>query len=144
MFDDVASRYDLTNDVLSLGQDRRWRRAVVEAVAASPGERVLDLAAGTGTSSAPFAERGSFVVLWRPAKGRRVGFAVSRQLRGAARRNRARRRIREAYRQVREQMAPDIEMVVVARPSAATRPFPELIDDMRRLAEALGRPGSRA
>jgi len=89
-------------------------------------------------------ERGSFVVLWRPAKGRRVGFAVSRQLRGAARRNRARRRIREAYRQVREQMAPDLEMVVVARPSAATRPFPELIDDMRRLAEALGRPGSRA
>ena len=56
MFDDVASRYDLTNDVLSLGQDRRWRHAVVETVAASPGERVLDLAAGTGTSSAPFAE----------------------------------------------------------------------------------------
>jgi demethylmenaquinone methyltransferase/2-methoxy-6-polyprenyl-1,4-benzoquinol methylase len=62
MFDDVASRYDLTNDVLSLGQDRRWRRAVVEAVAASPGEYVLDLAAGTGTSSAPFAQQGSFVV----------------------------------------------------------------------------------
>ena len=50
-------------------------------------------------------ERGSFVVLWRPAKGRRVGFAVSRQLRGAARRNRARRRIREAYRQVRDSIA---------------------------------------
>jgi ribonuclease P protein component len=68
-----------------------------------------------------------------------VGFAVSRQLRGAARRNRARRRIREAYRQVREQMAGDVEMVVVARPSAATRPFPELIEDMRRLADALAR-----
>jgi ribonuclease P protein component len=88
-------------------------------------------------------ERGSFVVLWRRAEGRRVGFAVSRQLRGAARRNRARRRIREAYRRVREQMAPDVEMVLVARPSAATRPFPDLIDDMRRLAEALGRPGAR-
>jgi ribonuclease P protein component len=89
-------------------------------------------------------ERASFVVLWRRAEGRRVGFAVSRQLRGAASRNRARRRIREAYRQVRAQMAADIEMVVVARPSAATRPFPELIEDMRRLAEALARPGSRA
>ena len=62
MFDDVASRYDLTNDVLSLGQDRRWRSAVVEAVDPRPGERVLDLAAGTGTSSAPFADRGAFVV----------------------------------------------------------------------------------
>ncbi len=68
-----------------------------------------------------------------------MGFAVSRQLRGAARRNRARRRIREAYRQVRERMAGDVEMVVIARPSAATRPFPELIEDMRRLAEALAR-----
>jgi demethylmenaquinone methyltransferase/2-methoxy-6-polyprenyl-1,4-benzoquinol methylase len=62
MFDDVARRYDLTNDVLSLGQDRRWRRAVVAAVDAGPGERVLDLAAGTGTSSQPFAERGAVVV----------------------------------------------------------------------------------
>jgi demethylmenaquinone methyltransferase/2-methoxy-6-polyprenyl-1,4-benzoquinol methylase len=62
MFDDVASRYDVTNDVLSLGQDRRWRRAVVEAVEPLPGERILDLAAGTGTSSVPFAERGAFVV----------------------------------------------------------------------------------
>ncbi|MCZ3386297.1 MAG: demethylmenaquinone methyltransferase [Actinomycetia bacterium] len=62
MFDGVASRYDLTNDVLSLGQDRQWRRAVIAAVDARPGERVLDLAAGTGTSSAPFHERGAFVV----------------------------------------------------------------------------------
>ena len=58
MFDDVAERYDLTNDVLSLGQDRRWRRAVVRAVDARPGERVLDLAAGTATSSEPFADAG--------------------------------------------------------------------------------------
>jgi demethylmenaquinone methyltransferase/2-methoxy-6-polyprenyl-1,4-benzoquinol methylase len=62
MFDDVAERYDLTNDVLSLGQDRLWRRAVVKAVAPRAGERVLDLAAGTGTSSEPFAARGSVVV----------------------------------------------------------------------------------
>ena len=62
MFDDVAKRYDLTNDVLSLGQDRRWRRAVVDAVDPQPGEKVLDLAAGTGTSSQPFADLGAQVV----------------------------------------------------------------------------------
>ncbi len=62
MFDDVADRYDLTNDVLSFGQDRLWRRAVERAVAAVPGERVLDLAAGTGTSSEPFQAAGATVV----------------------------------------------------------------------------------
>jgi demethylmenaquinone methyltransferase/2-methoxy-6-polyprenyl-1,4-benzoquinol methylase len=62
MFDGVARRYDLTNDVLSLGLDRRWRTAVVQAVAPRSGERVLDLAAGTGTSSQPFAEAGAEVV----------------------------------------------------------------------------------
>ena len=62
MFDGVAARYDLTNDVLSLGQTRAWRRAVTRAVAAQPGERVLDLAAGTGTSTVPFAEAGAQAV----------------------------------------------------------------------------------
>ena len=62
MFDAVARRYDLTNDVLSLGQDRRWRRHVVDMVEVQPGDRVLDLAAGTGTSSQPFADAGAFVV----------------------------------------------------------------------------------
>ncbi|MCL3820227.1 demethylmenaquinone methyltransferase [Aeromicrobium wangtongii] len=62
MFDKVAKRYDLTNDVLSLGQDRRWRKRVVDLVAPKPGELVLDLAAGTGTSSQPFADAGATVV----------------------------------------------------------------------------------
>lgn len=62
MFDDVAERYDVTNDVLSLGQDRLWRRAVLQAVDAKAGERVLDIAAGTGTSSEPFADKGVDVV----------------------------------------------------------------------------------
>ncbi|MET0998204.1 MAG: demethylmenaquinone methyltransferase [Marmoricola sp.] len=62
MFDDVAPRYDLTNDVLSLGQDRRWRHQVLDAVDPKPGEKVLDLAAGTGTSSQPFRDRGAMVV----------------------------------------------------------------------------------
>lgn len=62
MFDDVAARYDITNDVLSLGQDRRWRKIVLDAVDPEPGEVVLDLAAGTGTSSQPFRDRGATVV----------------------------------------------------------------------------------
>jgi demethylmenaquinone methyltransferase/2-methoxy-6-polyprenyl-1,4-benzoquinol methylase len=57
MFDEVAGRYDLTNTVLSLGQDHLWRRAVVRAVDPRPGERVLDLAAGTGSSSEPLRRR---------------------------------------------------------------------------------------
>jgi demethylmenaquinone methyltransferase/2-methoxy-6-polyprenyl-1,4-benzoquinol methylase len=48
--------------VLSLGQDRLWRRAVIQAVGASAGECVLDIAAGTGTSSEPFADAGVDVV----------------------------------------------------------------------------------
>jgi demethylmenaquinone methyltransferase/2-methoxy-6-polyprenyl-1,4-benzoquinol methylase len=62
MFDDVAARYDLTNDVLSLGQSRLWRKAVGKALDVAPGERVLDLGAGTGTSSLPFAAAGATVV----------------------------------------------------------------------------------
>ncbi len=59
MFDKVADRYDLLNDVLSLGQDRWWRRMVAQAVAARAGERVLDVAAGTGTSSRTFTTAGA-------------------------------------------------------------------------------------
>lgn len=62
MFDDVAANYDLTNDVLSLGQDRLWRKEVAKAVDARPAEKVLDLAAGTATSSLPFAATGAYVV----------------------------------------------------------------------------------
>ncbi|MCB5169044.1 demethylmenaquinone methyltransferase [Streptomyces bambusae] len=62
MFDGVAANYDLTNDVLSLGQARLWRKEVARAVAARPGQKVLDLAAGTATSSLPFAATGAYVV----------------------------------------------------------------------------------
>lgn len=58
MFDAVAKKYDITNDVLSLGQTRSWRKAVVSAVAPTVGEEILDLAAGTGTSTQPFYEAG--------------------------------------------------------------------------------------
>jgi demethylmenaquinone methyltransferase/2-methoxy-6-polyprenyl-1,4-benzoquinol methylase len=62
MFDGVAARYDLTNDVLSLGQDRRWRHAVARALDVRAGQSVLDLAAGTGTSSEPLHDAGVRVV----------------------------------------------------------------------------------
>ena len=62
MFDKVAPRYDLLNDVLSLGQDRWWRKVVAKAVGARAGERVLDLAAGTGTSSVSFTAEGASCV----------------------------------------------------------------------------------
>jgi len=62
MFDGVAARYDLVNDLLSLGQTRRWRRLVVAAINAKSGEKVLDLAAGTGASSLPIAASGAQVV----------------------------------------------------------------------------------
>lgn len=62
MFAAVAPRYDLVNDLASLGLDRRWRLDVRDALDAQPGEIILDLAAGTGASSVPLAERGVTVV----------------------------------------------------------------------------------
>lgn len=58
MFDGVAARYDRTNSLLSFGSDRRWRRLVHRALDLRPGQRVLDLAAGTGTSTVPFIQAG--------------------------------------------------------------------------------------
>jgi demethylmenaquinone methyltransferase/2-methoxy-6-polyprenyl-1,4-benzoquinol methylase len=55
MFDGVARRYDLTNTVLSFGQDRRWRRRTRQCLELEPGQRVLDLAAGTGVSTMELA-----------------------------------------------------------------------------------------
>ncbi|MFD9379102.1 demethylmenaquinone methyltransferase [Streptomyces sp. NPDC059999] len=62
MFDGLAANYDLVNDVLSLGQARLWRKEVAKAVGARPGHTILDLAAGTATSSLPFAATGAYVV----------------------------------------------------------------------------------
>jgi len=59
MFDAIAGRYDLLNDILSAGQVRLWRRAVARITAAGLSERVLDLAAGTGTSSLTFTATGA-------------------------------------------------------------------------------------
>lgn len=62
MFDQVAAGYDRTNTVLSLGNDRFWRAAMVRAVDPRRGQRILDLAAGTAMSSAALAGRGADVV----------------------------------------------------------------------------------
>jgi demethylmenaquinone methyltransferase/2-methoxy-6-polyprenyl-1,4-benzoquinol methylase len=62
MFDAVARRYDLTNTVLSLGQDRFWRRATRAALQVKPGDTVLDLAAGTAVSTVELARSGAWCV----------------------------------------------------------------------------------
>jgi len=62
MFDGVAERYDVTNTVLSFGQDRGWRRATRAALALRPGERVLDVGAGTGISTEELGRSGAFAV----------------------------------------------------------------------------------
>src|SRR5690606_30535544 len=62
MFDGVARGYDRTNVLLSAGNSWLWRLQTVRAVAPKAGERVLDVAAGTGTSSAALALPGVEVV----------------------------------------------------------------------------------
>jgi demethylmenaquinone methyltransferase/2-methoxy-6-polyprenyl-1,4-benzoquinol methylase len=62
MFDGVARRYDLTNTVLSFAQDRRWRRRTRQCLQLEPGDRVLDLAAGTGVSTVELARSGATAV----------------------------------------------------------------------------------
>jgi demethylmenaquinone methyltransferase/2-methoxy-6-polyprenyl-1,4-benzoquinol methylase len=69
MFDSVADSYDKTNDLLSFGQSRLWRGKVAKAVNAKSGEQVLDIAAGTGTSSMAFLSEGVRVVAADFSKG---------------------------------------------------------------------------
>lgn len=83
MFDGVAQRYDLTNSVLSFAQDRRWRRLTRAALDLRPGDRVLDLAAGTGVSTVELARSGAWAVatdfslgMLRAGQGRSVPFVA--------------------------------------------------------------------
>ena len=62
MFDGVAGRYDLMNDLMTGGLQRQWRHELEHALAPRPGQRILDLAAGTGTSSRGLADAGALVV----------------------------------------------------------------------------------
>jgi demethylmenaquinone methyltransferase/2-methoxy-6-polyprenyl-1,4-benzoquinol methylase len=62
MFDHVAAKYDRTNTVISLRRDRVWRRATRHALELRPGERVLDVGAGTGVSTAQLGQDGVYAV----------------------------------------------------------------------------------
>jgi demethylmenaquinone methyltransferase / 2-methoxy-6-polyprenyl-1,4-benzoquinol methylase len=62
MFDGVAKRYDFLNDLLSLGQTKAWRKVVTSIIDPKPGMKILDIAAGTGSSSRPLADKGAEVI----------------------------------------------------------------------------------
>lgn len=69
MFDGVARRYDLLNDLLSLGRTKAWRKVATQVIAPKPGMRILDIAAGTGSSSRPLADAGANVIPLDFSKG---------------------------------------------------------------------------
>jgi len=87
-------------------------------------------------------DRPSFVVLWRETDGRRrAGFAVTRQIRGAVSRNRARRRLREAFRAARSAAPTGVALMVIAKRPVLDRAFPTLIAELN---DALGTLPRRA
>src|SRR5579862_5633633 len=55
VFDSVANKYDLMNDLMSFGMHRLWKRFTISQAALRPGQRVLDLASGTGDLAREFA-----------------------------------------------------------------------------------------
>ena len=82
------------------------------------------------------------IVLWRETpEATRVGFAVSRQVRGAVERNRVRRRLREAWRATRDAAPGHAALVIVGRPVASSAPLPKLAAEMRGALAAI--PGGR-
>jgi ribonuclease P protein component len=71
------------------------------------------------------------VVLWRGSeKSRRAGFTVARQIRGSVSRNRARRRLREAYRRARHEAPAEVDLIVIGRPKTLAVGMDLLIEDM--------------
>jgi ribonuclease P protein component len=88
-------------------------------------------------------DRPSMIVLWRAtSEPRRAGFTVSRQVRGAVQRNRARRRLREAYRAMRAAAPTHAALVIIGRPAALRQPFTKLADELHDALTAI--PGPRA
>ena len=69
MFDGVAKRYDIINDLLSLGRTKAWRKIATKIIDPNPGMKILDLAAGTGSSSRPLKDKGADVIPLDFSKG---------------------------------------------------------------------------
>jgi ribonuclease P protein component len=87
-------------------------------------------------------DRPALIVLWREASApTRIGFAVSRQVKNAVQRNRARRRLREAYRASRDAAPAQARIVIVGRPAALKAPFAALAGQLRAALGAI--PGPR-
>jgi ribonuclease P protein component len=85
-------------------------------------------------------DRPSVVVLWREAEGpRRAGFAVTRQIRGAVSRNRARRRLREAFRATRNAAPSRVALMVIGKRAVLDRPFAALVADLKDALVAVPR-----
>ena len=88
-------------------------------------------------------DRPSMIVLWRASdEPRRAGFAVSRQIRGSVQRNRARRRLREAYRAMRNAAPTHAALVIIGRPGALRQPFAALAEELQAALAAI--PGPRS
>jgi ribonuclease P protein component len=87
-------------------------------------------------------DRSALIVLWRETvEPTRAGFAVSRQLKNAVQRNRARRRLREAYRASRDAAPARAALVIVGRAGALIEPFATLVTQLRGALAAI--PGPR-
>ena len=73
VFDSVAERYDLMNDLMSAGLHRLWKRALIDRVQPRPGMRLIDIAGGTGDIAGRFLDRararGSKISVWTEAVG---------------------------------------------------------------------------
>lgn len=83
------------------------------------------------------------IVLWRESGApRRVGFAVSRQVGQAVEKNRARRRLREAYRATRAAAPWTVALAIIAKPAVLRAPFATLTEEMRGALASI--PGPRA
>jgi ribonuclease P protein component len=88
-------------------------------------------------------DRPTMIVLWRESGApRRAGFAVSRQVRTAVQKNRARRRLREAYRMTRGAAPAMVALVIIAKPAALRAEFATLTEELRATFASM--PGARA
>jgi ribonuclease P protein component len=162
---DLLDEADVSTESAPTGEDARLPRADedegrpegVEAPSCQGPETADRLTGGLPrrqrlTTSAEFQalfqkgrriDRPALIVLWRQADApTRVGFAVSRQLRNAVQRNRARRRLRAAFRAAREAAPARAALVIIGRPASLTAPFEALLGQMRQALGAI--PGARA